>query len=93
MSTIMFLWDLSTVFGKLGNKNIFKTVSCIQNRHKILKVWRQDTSNDISLSPVKRGDIGFSFSVCQSVHLSVRVSVQAISPKVLNGKFLNFTYG
>ena len=41
------------------------------------------------LSPVKRGDIGFSFSVCPSV----RVRVQAIYPQVLNGKFLNFTYG
>ena len=50
-------------------------------------VW--DHTLKTLLSPVKRGDIGFSFSVCPSV----RVRVQAKSPKVVNGKFLNFTYG
>ena len=45
------------------------------------------------LSPVKQGDIGFSFSVRPSVRLSVRSRVQAVSPKVLDGKFLNCTHG
>ena len=75
-----FTWKWFNVISRLKVKSTFS----LFNHFLIL----------LLLSPVKRGDIGFSFSVCPSVRPSVcpsvRLRVQAISPKVLNGFFFKF---
>ena len=48
----------------------------------------------LSILIIPRETRGYRFQLFRlSVCLSVRLRVQAISPKVLNGKFLNWTYG